>query len=1062
MNHYTTLHYRCNSICFKLLIPILAICSLSIFPASLIAQTHCYSEEGTPSITNSGLVNCGNRDNYIPTATTPIKTVKLMFHIMQREEPFPKDNFDENNPAHVAYLNGLVDRLNSLFSNCNVMWCNCDWQSTGYNRDSRIRFELQDIKYWRSNAGYNNQSGLYSDTYCLNNFGICKDEILNIFFCQISGTVGGYGPPSHVMMFNQYSEYLDGVTDTWGPGNLLGHECGHTFGLPHSFCGRYSDMCQSEYTDCISRFCQSRETDCQCSNNMMSGARLSDFISPMQMGQMHMTLLNSSVSKYLKPSFEPNLETEITGAVEWETARLADRSIRIKPGGSLTIKCNLLMPENAQIIVERGARLIIDGGKISTKGVARTSCSNNIPKFERWQGVQVWGNTNVTATQGMLNETYQLLSSDPGIVIMKNGAIIENAQIGIYGQQRGTPWTSQLEHFGGLISVDDGMFTNCRKAVEYISHTPKTVTSTFQNCTIRQTYLSTSLTNQVSDFEGVTAWQTNGMIFKENCKFLNLEKGVVLGNSTATIVKSTFEFNKYGVLLNMPAPTPDKKTFIGGPNEGNLFRYCNFSVLAQSYGLLVVNYNVFQDCYTGVVAEGTSIFNIKENEFKYSSTNNSPNFVTGVGAIQTGETGASYVQCNEYIVPNGSIAPIRDGISLFGNNSGFYWLDNKFACKYDVKIQSAVDNSGNIVDNGIVPDQGGNFNGVFNLYSPLSSVHKADILTSAPATGTTQLFNYYVPTDDCTSRLVPRCPSAGECAGLPQCAGIAYGFTNIAFPSLAPECSFGVINGYLGSGDCRTKECLDQYYTALNDLDAAYTIVADPTIIRQKTTVNNKKMALLRHLTDSLYQIGQVEKAAVLWQADPERFSREALVGLRLETRNFAAVGDLLNNYPTTSNDDIRYKAIQTIHLNSQVQPNYAFSAADSSALYDIALGGSEQAGYAKSLITVLTGKVIPPVLPDDKPNIERGDLRTSDFQIPLFDLRPNPANNTIYIHLNAEVYVGSQLLIRDIYGRTLLATVITGAEHPLDISALPHGQYAATLITSDGTLYTKILLRNK
>jgi len=45
-------------------------------------------------------------------------------------------------------------------------------------------------------------------------YGVCKDEILNVFFCQLPIGTSGYGPSTHVMMFNFFSEYENGNTDT--------------------------------------------------------------------------------------------------------------------------------------------------------------------------------------------------------------------------------------------------------------------------------------------------------------------------------------------------------------------------------------------------------------------------------------------------------------------------------------------------------------------------------------------------------------------------------------------------------------------------------------------------------------------------------------------------------------------------------------------------------------------------------------------------------------------------------------------------------------------------------
>jgi hypothetical protein len=110
--------------------------------------SNCFSTSVAPP----NLTGCENVNNFIPQPTDPVKTVKIAFHIMQRAAPLPKDNFDENNPNHVAFLNNVANRANELFTFCNIQWCNCAYQG-GLNqqRDSRIRFELTGIYYHRDN-----------------------------------------------------------------------------------------------------------------------------------------------------------------------------------------------------------------------------------------------------------------------------------------------------------------------------------------------------------------------------------------------------------------------------------------------------------------------------------------------------------------------------------------------------------------------------------------------------------------------------------------------------------------------------------------------------------------------------------------------------------------------------------------------------------------------------------------------------------------------------------------------------------------------------------------------
>jgi hypothetical protein len=136
----------------------------------------------------------------------------------------------------------------------------------------------------------------------------------------------------------------------------------------------------------------------------------------------------------------------------WESSKVINASIEVNPGITLDVRCVLYMSPFAKIIVKPGARLIVDGGTIT----ARSGECNTF-----WQGIQAWGTTNQHQFPTN-NPTYQ------GLVILKNGAVIEHA---ITGVSCGDPLVKSAQ--GGVVQVQGTLndvgatFRNCRVGVEF-------------------------------------------------------------------------------------------------------------------------------------------------------------------------------------------------------------------------------------------------------------------------------------------------------------------------------------------------------------------------------------------------------------------------------------------------------------------------------------------------------------------------------------------------------------------------------------------------------------------
>lgn len=218
--------------------------------------------------------------------------------------------------------------------------------------------------------------------------------------------------------------------------------------------------------------------------------------------------------------------------ISWNANKYVESEIVIATGGTLTIHSTVLFNPNARITIQRGGKLIVDGGKLTS------NCACGM-----WSGIDVWGNRS-------LSQFYQ---TNQGVAIFQNGAIVENA-ITAVRTLRPTPtdedeWSYEMDYTGGIIIGNNAIFRNNQRAVlfqPYENFHPVTNAvadnySYFTNCTFETTddYIdSTKIVSCFTDLNGVRGIKYNG------CTFRNTKSGGVsrelLGNGINSLSSSFY------------------------------------------------------------------------------------------------------------------------------------------------------------------------------------------------------------------------------------------------------------------------------------------------------------------------------------------------------------------------------------------------------------------------------------------------------------------------------------------------------------------------------------------
>lgn len=126
----------------------------------------------------------------------------------------------------------------------------------------------------------------------------------------------------------------------------------------------------------------------------------------------------------------------------WDADMSIRQTVRILPGKTLTVTATIDMLTDRKIIVEQGAKLLVQGGTLT----------NLCDGF--WGGVEVWGTTAESQ-----------FGNAQGEIVMSNGAKIEHAEVAVALWKPGN-W----DKTGGIILAYNSNFRNNKKDVEFISY----------------------------------------------------------------------------------------------------------------------------------------------------------------------------------------------------------------------------------------------------------------------------------------------------------------------------------------------------------------------------------------------------------------------------------------------------------------------------------------------------------------------------------------------------------------------------------------------------------------
>lgn len=356
------------------------------------------------------------------------------------------------------------------------------------------------------------------------------------------------------------------------------------------------------------------------------------------------------------PCITSDETTFITSDVTWDLDRYIVGTLSIEANRTLTIENSTIrLNEDSKIIIKPGAKLIIDGARLTN------ACS------EAWLGIEVWGNSNAHQYPDG-NGNYQ-----QGYVELKNGAIIENAWEAIQ-PWRPNGWTES----GGIIVANGATFRNNRRAVQFMSYQnfdpvtgePRPNQSYFSNCTFE--------TND--DFEGlfgespfhtfVSMWKVDGVEFL-GCDFIDSRPVFQHQDPSEGVGILTIDANFYVLPRCI-----DNITTCWECTQNNL-DYSSFSGLniginsAQENTLntFVVDRTDFIQNLNGIVNQANHLATCIRSDFEVGTKQTTGNYEWPIGILNSRSTDFTFDQ-NEFSLHENVPSDLDGTIGIWNTHLG--------------------------------------------------------------------------------------------------------------------------------------------------------------------------------------------------------------------------------------------------------------------------------------------------------------------------------------------------------------------------------------------------------
>ena len=846
-------------------------------------------------------------------------------------------------------------------------------------------------------------------------------QVLNIVFRNQNQNpnnpceVRGFGP-SYIEMYNLLAAIKVGcASGLWNYARTINHEFGHVLGLAHSFsCLNHCDgIDMDEALECHTAPCGFLACDNwnSGSNNFMGYNGANCAITPCQWERMINNLVNRQ-DRYANlcddDSQSPRIITSGTNEIWNDHVYLLNRDVIVETGSTLTINCEVRMGEGKRITVQRGAKLVVDGGKIS-----------NLCDDTYWNGIIVHGN----ASQEQPNLYDVLQPDDAGVVYIKDSRI-ENATAGIRANGSGVSgYPNQVARWGGLIVAENSHFTNNKVAIGFMKYNFSNK-SRFINCTFEQ--LSDS------DYEysyGVSIWACHDILFEGNT-FINLKRAGIEGSGFSAKILTGNNFTNLfpAIWIRASASQPGVNPIeIGGGQTGNVFENCPIGIYATSTNLLnnlIVKNNTFRKGNVGMYLDGAVKFTVDGNVF--GGENPEEGMDVGIITINAGSQ-FNYASCN-------SFENVCIPIEAEGNNRNFSFLGNEFvAADRSVRIR------GNGASTGMVRFAQGNANDTPN--------NCFDGNIDIETVGTTESFQYFIPDD----------------LNAPICLFPSVGGNNYVTEDGFSD--FEVCGEQESINEPYDPADLAEVRTHI--ANAEEEITTSPQNQSAKIELdrwNEVKDQMLRGLLYDKIEQNDFVGAEAIADGEQTTVAKKLKYSIRLAAENYEGAKSMLLTIPQNNDENKDFVTTQYILYQSMTSSTtFELTNSQKAELYLVKNGTTSSRGAADALLWRYDRENYNDDLSEKCTKCgcgSKGKVREKNGAIEKdqsYRTYPNPVNSLMTVEYPAtlDLEKATYLRLYSIHGKELLNIRIEGnGRQEVDFTNIPEGAYILTIRQKDDLLH--------